>query len=79
MSPFEMDIGLTRKSELGLTKGYESLIESVDDLKKNLRGSLYDAQYSYRIEKAKQYAMSSQKYTHPSYAVGYKVWINNSL
>ena len=79
MSPFEMDIGWNPKSALDFMTGYESSVESVDDLKKNLRESLNDAQYSYGIAKAKQSAESSQKYKAPSYVIGSKVWINKSL
>ena len=79
MSPFELDIGWNPKSALDFVTEYESSIKSVDDLKKNLKESFEDAQYSYNIAKAKQTAESSMKYKPPNYEVGSKVWINKSL
>lgn len=50
--------------------GYESSIEGVNDVKKNVRDSLHDAHYSYGIAMAKRSAESSQTYKPPSYVVG---------
>lgn len=56
-----MDIEYNPKSALDFVKGYDSSIESVDGLKKTVRESLNNANYSYCIAKAKQSSESYQK------------------
>ena len=57
----------------------ESSVDSIDSLRKNLKHSLEDAQFSYKFAKAKQASESSMKYKSPNYEVGSKLWINKSL
>ena len=79
MSPFELDLGWSPKSSLGMLSGKEIPVQNVKEFKEKLKASLEDAQYSYKIVKASQSAYSSMKYQIPNYQVGGKVWLNRSL
>lgn len=79
MSPFELDLGWSPRNALDFISGYETSVESVDDLKKKLKDSLDDAQFSYKIAKSRQSAEASQRYRNPNYEVGEKVWVNKTL
>ena len=78
-SPFELDLGWNPKSVLDFISGSEIDVQSVDDLRKQLKFSLEDAQFSHKLVKSKQAAESSTKYKPPSYGVGSKVWGNKIL
>ncbi len=73
MSPFEMDIGLVPKSPLDMLPGVNTSIESVNELKTNLKLSLQDAQYSYSISRARHVANKTDRYRTPDFRVGDRV------
>lgn len=52
MSPFKIYIECNPKSGLDFVSGYESLVYSVDGLKKNLHEMFNNAQYLYDIATA---------------------------
>jgi len=79
MSPFELDIGWKPKSALEFISGSGSIVQSVDELRDKLKGSLDDAQYSYKVSKARQSSEASKRYDVPNYEVGSKVWLNKTL
>jgi hypothetical protein len=51
-------------------------VESVAEFKTALQASLKDAQYSYKLSRARQAAQSSMRYSTPQYSVGDYVWLN---
>ena len=59
--------------------GTEPPVQSVEDFKLNLKSSLEDAQFSYRVSKARQASASAGQYKVPTYKVGSKLWINETL
>jgi len=65
-SPFELDIGWNPKSVLDFISGSEINVQSLDELKKKLKFSLDDAQFSYKLAKSRQAAESSTRYKKPS-------------
>jgi len=79
MSPFELDLGWNPRSPLDFIAGSEVPVQSVNELKQRLKTSLQDAQFSYKVSKARQAAEASKRYKTPEYTVGSKVWINKSL
>ena len=79
MSPFELDLGWIPKSPLDFISGTEVPVQSVQDFKQKLKGSLEDAQYSYKVSKARQAAESSARSSPPRYRERDKVWINRTL
>lgn len=78
-SPFELDLGWKPKDALDFIHSCENSIQSVSDLKDKLKSSLEDAQFSYKVSKARQSSEASGKYKKPDYKVGSKVWINKTL
>lgn len=79
MSPFELDLGWVPKSALDFISGSEVPVESVNEFKQRLKNSLNDAQYSYKVSKARQTAESSARSNPPKYEKGCKVWLNRTL
>jgi len=79
MSPFEIDLGWNPKSPLDLLASPEDKNETVEEFTVNLKASLEDALYAYKISKAGQTARSSIKDKPHVYNVGDKLWINKSL
>lgn len=79
MSPFELDLGWIPKSPLDFIATSEVPVESVNEFKERLKNSLDDAQYSYRVSKARQLAESSVRSNPPRYVKGSKVWLNRTL
>ena len=79
MSPFEIDLGCNPKSPLDLLAGPEDKNEIVEKFKVNLKTSLEDALYAYKISKAGQTARSSIKDKPHVYNVGDKIWIKKRL
>ncbi len=53
--------------------------ETVTEFKENMKATLEDAKFEYRLAKADQSARSSFKYNPHSYKPGDKLWINKSL
>ena len=78
-SPFELDLGWVPKSPLDFISGTEIPVQSLEDFKKQLKCSLDDAQFSYKVSKARQSSESAVHYKKPSYKVGSKLWINKTL
>ena len=78
-SPFELDLGCVPKSPLDFISGSEDPVESVDELRQKLKSSLEDAQFSYKVSKARQAAEAAGQYKKPEYVVGSKLWINKTL
>ncbi len=79
MSPFEMDLGCVPKSPLDMVSGVNTSIESVNELKTDLRLSLQDAQYSYSISRARNAANMTDRYRTPDFKVGDRVWVRKEL
>jgi len=79
MSPFELDLGWIPKSPLDFISGSEIPVQSVHEFKQRLKDSLEDAQYSYKVSKARQAAEASIRSKPPSYVKGSKVWLNRTL
>jgi hypothetical protein len=79
MSPFDVDLGWCPRSPLDLISGARISVESVEEFKKTLHASLKDAQYSYRMSRARQAAQSSLRYAIPNYSAGDYVWLKNTL
>jgi len=79
MSPFELDLGWVPKSALDFISGSEVPVQSVDEFKQRLKNSLEDAQYSYRVLKARQAAEASTRSKPPEYRSGSRVWLNRTL
>jgi hypothetical protein len=79
MSPFELDLGWIPKSPLDFISGSEVPVQSVNEFKERLKNSLEDAQYSYKVSKARQTAESSVRANPPNYKRGSKVWLNRTL
>lgn len=78
-SPFEVDLGWCPRSPLDLLSGSRVSVESVEEFKTALQASIKDAQYSYKISRARQAAQSSMRYSTPQYSVGDYVWLKNTL
>ena len=57
----------------------ELSLESLSEFKGRLKTSLEDAQFAYKVAKARQSAYSSHKYQSPEYKVGDMLWINKTL
>lgn len=53
-----------------LTKGINSSVKSVTDLKEGLKVSFSDARFAHQLAQAKQFAYNERRYTSPSYTVG---------
>ena len=79
ISPFEVDLGWCPRSPLDLLSGKSISVESVEEFKAALHASLKDAQYSYKISRARQAAHASMRYSIPNYSVGDCVWLKNTL
>ena len=79
VSPFEADLGCVSRSPLDFISGSEVPVESVEELKQKLKSSLDDAQFSFKVSKARQAAEASSQYRKPDYTIGSQVWINKSL
>lgn len=77
--PFEADLGCSFKPALEFISGSEVPIESVDEMKLKLKSSLEDAQFSYKVCKARQAAEASSQYKKLEYRVGSQVWLNKTL
>jgi hypothetical protein len=56
-----------------------SRVQGVEDFKTELQDVLHDAQFSYKVARARQAAYSSMRYRAHQYEVGNKVWINKTL
>jgi hypothetical protein len=54
-------------------------VESVQEFQAALHASLKDAQYSYKISRARQAAKASTRYSIPQYSVGDYVWLKKTL
>jgi len=84
ISPFEMDLGWNPKSPLDVISGREETHAALQEFKNNLKESLEDAVYAYKISKAGQSARSSLKYkphtwSHNTFLLSTKrYWTNNS-
>jgi len=61
MSPFELDLGWNPKSPLDMLSSREDKNATVEEFKSNLKSSLEDAVYAYKISKAGQTARSSTR------------------
>jgi hypothetical protein len=70
ISPFEVDLGWCPRSPLDLFSGSSNSVESVAEFKTALQASLRDAQYSYKLSRARQAAQSSMRYSTPQHSVG---------
>lgn len=79
ISPFELDLGWIPKSPLDFISGAEIPVQSVEEFKQQLKHSLDDAQFSYKVSKARQASEASSHYKTPEYEVGSKLWINKTL
>jgi len=79
MSPFEVDLGDVPKAPLDFISRSDVPVQSVNDFKEQLKSSLEDAQYSYKVSKARQTAESSVRGNPPKYSKGSKVWLNRTL
>ena len=79
VSPFEMDLGWKPKEPLDMFSHTNTKLDSLDEFVEMLKVSLKDAQYAYKVSRARQSAASSMKCEEPSYEVGDKVWIKKEL
>ena len=79
MSPFELDLGWIPKSPLDFLSGTETPVQSVDEFKEQLKTSLDDAKFSYKVSKARQASEASSHYKKPEYVKGSKLWLNKTL
>ena len=59
--------------------GKQSDVQGVEEFTDNLKASLKDAQFAYKVSRARQAAAMFNRAQPHSYSVGYKVWINKSL
>jgi hypothetical protein len=78
-SPFEIDLGWVPKSPLELISAKPSRVQGAEDFKTELQDALHDAQFSYKVARARQAAYSSMRYRAQQCAVGNKVWINKTV
>lgn len=79
MSPFEMDLGWNPKSPLDMLTSNEDKNQTVEEFKNDLKASMEDAVYAYKITKAGQSARSSTRFKPHSYNIGDKLWLNKTL
>ena len=73
MSLFEMDLGWKPKSPLDLFSGKQCEIQSVEDFNTSLKASLKDAQFAYKVARARHIAYTAGKSQPRKYKVGDKV------
>ena len=79
MSPFELDLGWIPKSPFYIIFEPEIRLQSLEEFKKKLKISVEDAQYSYKVSKAREISQYLRRYRLPSYSVVDMVWINKPL